>query len=313
MLDFIIGNDDFGKRLAEKLNCKYREFREEYYPDGEPCPRVLAEYDEIEGRNVAVITRIRFPSTPEKINIYLHNLFRMTSNLADEELYNANSVEVILPYFILGRQDHNPRKDPSEIVRIRDKGKDIGYKSLIKILRGLSVNRIVTFNPHFHVLEDCLNVEEVNVVALSGTERIGEHFQSRLNDETIITGRDEKAGKMAEELANSLGLEYYSLRKERISERDVMYEEKFNAQERDILVIDDLTTGGILKFINRIENPGKIYFSVVHATLTLERYNVIMKLLKEKSVQEFVATNTTITPFSKIDVLPKIAKFYMKA
>ena len=266
----------------------------------------MADYNEIDGKNVAVVSRIGFPTSPEKVALYLHNLLRVVGNLSDDELYDANSVDAILPYFVLARQDHNPRSNPSERVRKRNKAKDVGYKGLIKMLAGLGVYGIITFNPHFHVLEGCLNVERVNVVALSGIERISKHFQSRLNDKTVIIGRDEKAGKMAEELANSLGLEYYSLRKERIGERDVMYEEKFDAQGRDILVIDDLTTrGGIPKFISRIENPGKIYFSVIHATLTLEGYNVIMKLLKEKSVQEFVATNTTITPFSKIDVLQK--------
>ena len=164
----MVGNDGFGRCLAECLRCGFGVFVEEYYGDGEPCPRVLVDYGEVEGKCVAVVARLRFPAKFSDVARYLHNFLRVVSNLSDEELFNAECVDVILPYFVLGRQDHNPRTDPSRLVRVRDRGKDVGYRSLIKMSKGCGAGRVVTFNPHFHVLEGCVKVLGLDVVSLSG-------------------------------------------------------------------------------------------------------------------------------------------------
>jgi len=311
MIDFVIGNDNFAKNLAESLNCDYREFKEEYYSDGEPCPRILANYEEIEGKHVAVVVRLKFPATFSDIAVYLHNFLRVISNLSDRELFNAKHVDAIFPYFVLGRQDHNPKTDPSQLVRNRDKGKDIGYKTLIKMFKGCGTNRIVTFNPHFHVLEGNLKILDLDVVSLSGIRVLGEYFSPKLDGDAVVVGRDEKAGRLAEQLAKQLNLKSYYFEKKRINEKEVKYKGKFDAKDQDVLIIDDLTTGmGIASFLEKIVNLGNVYFGVIHATLALEGYRILKNLLRRGEIKDFATTNTTISPFSKINIIPELIKFY---
>ena len=311
VVDFVVGNDGFGRGLAECLKCGFGVFVEEYYGDGEPCPRVLVDYGEIEGKCVAVVARLRFPAEFSDVARYLHNFLRVVSSLSDEELFNAECVDVILPYFVLGRQDRNPRTDPSRLVRVRDGGKDVGYKSLIKMFKGCGAGRVVTFNPHFHVLEGRMKVLGLDVVSLSGVRVLGGYFRSKLGGDAVVLGRDEKAGRLAKQLAEQLNLKSYYFEKRRISEREVEYRGRFDAKGRDVLIVDDLTTGmGIVEFMKRVLNPGNVYFGVIHATLTLERYRVLKKVLKSGEIREFVATNTTVSPFSKINVIRELVKFY---
>lgn len=314
MIDFLIGANvnGFEKTLAEKLNCEYKRFIEEYYPDGEPCPRILAEYSELEDKNIAVVARFKYPNTPENLALYLHNILRVISNLSDENLYNVKSIDLILPYFVLGRQDHNPRLDMSNAVRLRDKGKDVGYKTLVRMFKGCGVRRIITFNPHFHISEGTLRVEGIEIVILSGIATIGNYYQTKIDRKTIILARDEKAEGLARQLSSMLNLEQAVLKKTRLSEKDVEYKSYYNAEGKNILIIDDLTTGaGLPATLNAIKNPGEIYFSVIHATLSSEGYKILTNMLKREIIKEFVATNTTLSPFSKVDIIPELAKLYM--
>jgi len=151
-MEFVLGHDNFGRRLADEMGCQYREFREEYYPDGEPCPRILADYEELEDHAVLVAARLKSPVTTQGILTYLHTLNRITNCLSDKLLYKVRSLDVLLPYFVLGRQDHNPRTDRSEVVKKRDRGKDVGYRNILKDLEARGVRRILTFTPTSTVL-----------------------------------------------------------------------------------------------------------------------------------------------------------------
>lgn len=86
---------------------------------------------------------------------------------------------------------------------------------------------------------------------------------------------------------------------------------KFNAENKDVLIVDDLTTGmGIASFIDKIANPGNIYFGVIHAISTLEGYRILENFLKSDEIQDFAAANTTISSFSKVNIIPELIKFY---
>ena len=182
---------------------------------------------------------------------------------------------------------------------------------MIKMFRGCGANRIVTFNPHFHVLEGILKILDLDVVSLSGIRVLGEYFMSKLDEDTVVVGRDEKAGRLAEQLAKQLNLKSYYFEKKRINEKEAKYKGKFDAEDQDVLIVDDLTTGmGIANFIEKIVNPGNVYFGVIHATLALEGYRIVKGLLRSGEIKDFAATNTTISPFSKINIIPELIKFY---
>jgi len=294
------------------LGCGYVRFEEFYHPDGEPAPRIIGNYKELYNSKVVVVSRIKYPTTGEKIALTLHNFSRLVSNLSDEELYHAKSVDVLLPYFLLGRQDQNPKTDKDEDVRIRDKGRDIGYKSLIKTLKGNGANRIVTFNPHFHVSEGSFSEYGLDIVSLSGIPVIGKYFNGKLKNDTVVIGRDKKVNKLAIQVAKMLNLkEAHSLPKKRLSGTEVKYESKFDANGRDILAIDDCTTGGgIQPFLDRLINPGNVYFSVIHSTLSKDGLETVRSMLNCGQIKEVVATNTTISEFSKLNILSEVVRFY---
>ncbi|MFH1105626.1 MAG: hypothetical protein V1731_00220, partial [Candidatus Aenigmatarchaeota archaeon] len=213
MFDFVIGNDNFGKGLAKALNCAYREFRNECYPDGEPCPRLNAEYGEIEGKNLVLVSRISQKPTEEGVLKFLHSYERTLGQLTSGNLYDAKRVVAALPYYALGRQDHNARTDVHKYIRERDKGKDIGYETLARILKGLGAEKIVTFDPHFYREEGVTTVCGLDVVALSGVHALGRYFKNKADKNTVVLGLDENAGSLSHRLAGILNLESAYMKK----------------------------------------------------------------------------------------------------
>jgi len=322
-LEFVLGHDDFGKRLAQGMGCEYRVFREEYYPDGEPCPRVLADYEELAGRDILVAARLKSPMTTLEILTYLHTLNRVTNNLTDKLLYSARNVDVLIPYFVFGRQDHNPRTDKSEVVRKRDKGKDVGYRNILRDLEARNVRRILSFTPHFDRSGEGSRVYQeigggVEVYRLAGVNALGRYFKGRMSPETIIINPDMGAGKIATELARLTGTTFkHGLEKKRVTDIEVEFEKNLDAEGNDVIVVDDIASSGstLIGAINSLENAGTVYLAVIHPVLpemsTPDKgYRLIKSLLAEKRVGDFVATDTIDSEFSKASIIEDVVNYY---
>jgi len=310
MFDFVIGNDDFGKNLAKALNCEYREFKEEYYPDGEPCPRIMAEYEEIKGKRVILSPRITQKSTKEKVALYLHNSERILGALTSEELYNADYVDVLFPYFWLGRQDHNPKTDNSEELRIRDRGKDIGYKTILRTFRGLGARRIITVDPHFFRQEGSTMICDMEIVSISGIYALGRYLKNRVNDNTVILSPDLRGGVLSDKLADQLGLKSESLAKKRISESKAESKEIYNANGANVVIMDDIiSTAGTLKnVIDNLYNACSVTVACVHAILPEIGYNRLIELKRAGKINDIIATDTINSDFTKTSIVPEIVK-----
>ena len=72
------------------------------------------------------------------------------------------------------RLNHNPKTDDDQSVRIRDKGRGIGYKFEAAMFKAAGAKRILTFHPHFHREPGITDVEGMEVVCLDavpGTKR----------------------------------------------------------------------------------------------------------------------------------------------
>jgi len=322
-MEFVLGHDDFGKRLAAGLGCEYREFRDEYYPDGEPCPRILADYEELLDRDILVAARLKSPMTTFGILSYLHDLNRITNSLTDKLLYSARSVDVLLPYFVLGRQDHNPRSDRSEVVRKRDKGKDVGYRNIFKDLEARDVRRILTFTPHFDRSGEGSQVYReigrgIEVYRLPGVNTLARYFKDRMSPETIVINPDMAAGKLAVEFARLTGARFrYGFDKKRKTDIEVEVEGKLDAEGSDVVVVDDIASSGstLVGAIDSLENAGTIYLAVVHPVLPEmaapeKGYRLIKSLLAEKRIGDFVATDTIDSEFSKASIVQDVVNYY---
>lgn len=323
MLEFVLGHDDFGKKLAAEIGCGYREFRDEYYADGEPCPRILADYEELLDRDILVAARLKSPMTTFGILSYLHDLNRITNNLTDKLLYSARSVDVLLPYFVLGRQDHNPRTDRSEVVRKRDKGKDVGYRNILKDLEARDVRRILTFTPHFDRSGEGSQVYReigrgIEVYRLQGVNALARYFKDMGRPEMIVINPDMAAGKLAVEFARLTGTKFrHGLEKKRLTDREVEFEGKLDAEGNDVVVVDDIASSGstLVGAMNSLENAGTIYLAVVHPVLpempTRDKgYRLIKNLIAEKKIGDFVATDTIDSEFSKASVIQDVVNYY---
>jgi len=316
-------HDEFGRILAERLDLECREFREEFYPDGEPCPRILADYQELEDRDVLVVARLGSPMTTTGILSCLHDLDRVTFNLTDKLLYNARNVEVVLPYFLLGRQDHNSRTDPSEKIRVRDKGKDVGYRNVLKNLEARGVRRILTFSPHFDRYGEGSRLYEeagrgIEVYRIPGINALARYFKGRLGADAIAINPDMTSGKMAEQFARLTGVTFmHGLDKKRVTDQDVEFTGTLDAEGRDVLIVDDIASAGstILGAMKSLVNVREMDMAIIHAVLpdmpTSDKgYRLIKKLLAEKKIREFVATDTVDSEFSKASVIDDIVNFY---
>ncbi|MFH0890305.1 MAG: ribose-phosphate diphosphokinase [Candidatus Aenigmatarchaeota archaeon] len=312
MPDFVVGNDDFGKILSKSLGCAYRQFVEEFYADGEPCPRINANYNELSGKHVVFAPRASQKPTRETIALYLHDCERVLGALTNKDLYNAGRVELVLPYFMLGRQDHNPRTDSNESVRMKDAGKDVGYAAIAAIYKALGADRIITFDPHFYRKEGIIRVSGIDVVSLSGVYALGRYFQGTDGD-TVVVGPDMNASTLSTKLADILGAKSHSFPKKRISDTKVEIKEAYDAEGAHVILVDDiLSTGGTIReAIDNLYGASSINVAFIHPVLPDVGYNRIMQLHKSGKIRDVVATDTINSEFSKASVIPELTKALM--
>ena len=311
MVDYVIGNDDFGRQLAVQLGCRYRQFLEDYYPDGEPCPKVLASYNEIEGTHVVIAARIKQNPGKEGIALYLHNTQRVLGSLTDPELFNAKRVDVLMPYFLLGRQDHNPRLDTDEAVQKRDAGKDVGYVSMLKICKALGASRILTFYPHFHRKEGTTRIHGVEVCSLSAAHALARYFKDKASHDTIIASPDMGASGLSDRISSLLGLRSAALDKKRITKDIVQSKTTYDAKGLNVIFVDDVisTAGTIRRAVESLVNVKDVTVACIHAVLPKIGEDRLTELQESGRIKEIVATDTVDSAFSKTSVIPEAADF----
>lgn len=317
--DFVVGNDDFGKRLADSLDCECIEINEDYYPDGEPAHVVLSDY-KLDGRSGIFAPRTRYLQDSDRLAKYLNLIPLVLRNLTNDELYNAASVDLVMPYFELGRQDHNPRTDSSEKVRAKDMGKVVGYKAMAEIYKATGAARVVTFDPHFNRKERYFNVCGLDFIGLSGADALARYFEHKIDEDTIIVSPDMGSGPLAERLRGSLermtGLDLRSkaLKKVRLSESEVELG-GYDAQGAGVLMVDDIiSTGGTVeKGCRSLLNASYVDVACVHAVLPKVGNDRLTRMLEEGTIREVVATDTIDTiesPYEKTSVIPELKELY---
>jgi len=314
MVDFVIGNDCFGKILAEALGCEYATFNEECYPDGEPYPRIMkgtevADYEEFEKKNVVFAPRTVQKQTKESITSHLHYTQRILGALTDKELYNAANVDLVFPYFLFGRHG-NPKTDEDEELRIRDKGKDVGYRTLIRTFKGLGAKRIFTFDPHFFRKEGSTKICDMEVVCLSGVHALGRYLENKVGVYGYVISPDMGSSYLSNHLAWILDLDCFYLRKKRVSETEVESKEIYDAEGFDVIIADDIisTVGTIEKAVENIRNAGSVTVACVHPVLPEKGYKKLGELIESGKITEVVATDTINSDFSKTSVIPELVE-----
>ena len=90
-----------------------------------------------------------------------------------------------------------------------------------------------------------------------------------------------------------------------------------DAKGRDVLIVDDIVSAGstILGAMKSLVNVRMMDVAIIHAVLpdmpTVDKGDRLVKrLLAEKKIREFVATDTVDSEFGKASVIDDIVNFY---
>lgn len=321
MVDFVIGYqaDTFGPYLADKLNCKFRPFKNVYYPEGAPVAVVLADYEEIEGKHVLTVRRNEQISDRNKVCRLLLNYPRVAMNL--KRIFRASKVDVFHPYFVLGKQDHNPRTDENPRIRRDDKGKDLGYLYEVSLFAG-KCDRLLTFHPHFRREPGEFELEGVNIVALDAIPAMIRHTDKLgISPDALVVSPDLSGGNvdddkyiMARDFAERTGRKFCYLKSKRQGP-DAKDTAQFDAMGKDVIIVDDsaITLSTLESAKDSIQNHGKIDTLAVHGVLPEDGYRKVSELTRGGGpIRNFCATDTVRSDFSSMSIVDVLVEFYRR-
>lgn len=329
MVDIVLGknNDPFGYKLAMALGVGYFDFQTTYYPDGENAPQTKAPYETLEGKHVAVVYRRE--QRPDRNQVARHqtNLLDQAATMTDANVFGAERLDIVMPYFLEGRQDHNPRTDTDTSVQSRDAGKGVGYMNFVRALHGVGADSIVTFNPHFYRgREGIYTIEwqrkgredgQLPVACLSAIPMLAEHAKNRIHEDALVMGPDGSAGSMVREFADIVDREMGVFEdKVRTSGDEVHYiGGDMDMGGRPVVFVDDIfsTFGTIQKSIERLKKPGEIDVYGVHAVLPPQGYDAAQAMTRpDGPIRELVATDTIISTWDRVSVMDRLVEFFKK-
>lgn len=326
--EIIVGNDMFGMMVGDALDIDkghYVSFRREYHPDGSPAPRVdlnytLTDYNDFSGKKVLTVYRRRQLPTRDTVARHLVNYPRLVFNLSDPETFGAGEIDVLYPYWLTSRQDHNPRKDPDDTVRWRDRGRGIEYKFDARAFKSAGAGRVLTFHPHFHREPGVIEVEGLEVVCLDAVPSMVRYAREELgmDQDCLITNPDFKKARegkydIALEFAKVAELDCSHLEKSRLSEEEVDTKGYIDAKGRRVLIVDDIgsTFGTVANAESNITNAPRIDVLVVHAVLPNKGHSAANALMgSDNPIKSISATHTIDSDFSRIPVHEEVAEFY---
>lgn len=283
--------DEFVEELKNRLNIELIEIEKKVFPDRELRPRIL-NIDKIKYQEVLFVNR---PDRPLDMNKYL-----MESILAIKILKSAGAKKIrfICPYLPYARQD-----------KIFRPGEPLSASWIIKMIKDAGAEKIITVSCHFHPEEGVVDNYGIDMYNVSGFKAISAYLRNMNLENPVIIGPDEKAGTWAKEIADIVGAEYDSLKKERNRDTgEIKTIDKLNIETsgRDVVIIDDMAAGGgtLVNALDILGQKPKRKIAIVVHPLLLGN---CLKKVREKS-DLFLATDTIPSEISKISVVGEIAK-----
>jgi len=320
--DYVIGEDSFSAKLAESLGSRHRLVRHEYYPDGEPSPRILADYGELEGKHVVFVHRVSQLPNRDKICRGLHNAERIVGNL--KYMFNANEIDVLMPYYLFSRQDKDARSSNDLMVRERDHGKDIGYEFVARALKAQGAERIITLTPHFHRgidgEYDVIGVCGIDVVCICGVNALARYAKGliedgRMNEKGLIIAPDEHSYGLAKKFADKIEADYKIeiMEKKRIDGKHVLRNGIVDMHKNDIVVIDDIlsTLGTVETLIESVRNTNDVDIFAIHGVFPEEGLRRATSLVSSGKARRIVTTDSIDNDYARASILPDIKGLYL--
>jgi len=269
-----------GKELARAIGADLVDVAFEKhpggFPDGERYVRLLAP---VAGEDV-VLVQSTYPDAK------VVELFLLQDALVEA---GARNVTLVIPYFGYGRQDK--QFEPGEPVSARALAKRLGQEA--DEVRTVSVH-----NP------DVLAFFGVPAKDVSGMPAIARHLRGRGVD--VVLAPDENAERFAREVGKALGADWDSLEKKRIDSFTVEVKPKaMDVKGRQVAIVDDvISTGTTIATATKMlreQGATRVIAACVHGLFSA---NALTRL---QACDEVVATDTLLSPATKVSVAPEIA------
>ncbi|WP_440059241.1 ribose-phosphate diphosphokinase [Thermogladius sp. 4427co] len=283
--------DHIAVELSQARGYELGSVEVKKFPDGETYIRIHAD---VQGRDV----------------IYVNSLQREPNESIIETLYTldtlrdlgARRVVAVIPYMSYARQDS--RFNPGEAISIH---------VLAKLFKSISVDHIVTVDMHLHRIADPSSLFGANFHNITGVRELARYLKKNYSfskTSTVVIGPDEEAEQWAKVMAEELGgLEYGVLEKTRLSPEKVVIEARgVKVEGMDVVIVDDIiSTGGtIVEAVKTLRSMGArdFYIAAVHAILVGDALSKLLRL----NPRDLVATNTVLSPISRVSIAPAIAE-----
>jgi len=275
---------DFGFNIKKHLEfeCEIGKTEIKRFPDNEIYVRILSD---VENSECAVIKSVQK-------NEDFMELLLILSALKDN---NAKSINLVVPYLMYMRQD-----------KIFKPGEALSARAVLRVLNSFA-DKISLVNSHISRSYGAFDFHGIKINNIDAFKEIARYYKNLSNP--IVIAPDKGAYDAAKTCALVLGCESDFIPKKRISENNVIMEEKdLHVVGKDVLLVDDIisTGGSIIKAIEIIkkQNPKSINVGCIHGLFVdKEKFELIKKIS-----DEVVSTNTFKNIVSRIDVSNTIAK-----
>ncbi len=277
----VLGNDDFGEKLAEKLGTKFSRIEQRVFPDGEVCPRII---DGINDNHAVVALRMKLPLDP---NMYLIEILFTIKNLKS---LGVKKIDVVMPYFVYARQDKAFRK-----------GEPFSAKYVIELLKEAGTSRFFTVTSHADRNKEKISLSD-SAYSIDGFVAVGNYLKENNLKNPLIIAPDDGAEKFAETIAIHIGCEYAVFEKHRdLDTGSVSMKSSVDMKGKNVIIVDDIISSGgtMLKAIDLCKNNGakSVMAAVVH----------VVSEKGIRNIKSLVAMDTIDSDVSKISVVELMA------
>jgi ribose-phosphate pyrophosphokinase len=292
----VVGYHDFAKKLAAEIpEAEFIEINERVFPDGEICPRILIEDEEL-FQNAHVIIALQLELTQSK-NQYLISLLLTIYNI---KRFGVAKITCVMPYHIYSRQDRETRL-----------GEPLSSRYLALMLENAGIDNFLTINSHSYGKTPLSNFfRKTNAISLSAIPTAAKAVKDRsgATQDILCFSPDEGALMLAEEAANAINSPFFgAIKKTRDPETGEITQKLIGIdipiQNREILIVDDLVSSGgtmigAAKIFKQL-GAKAIYLAYIHGVHSHENFLNLEKI----DCQLILTTNTIKINFPNLTVI----------
>lgn len=278
------GNEALGRSLAGALDARPGEVTVRRFPDGESYVRVD---DEPRGENAVVLCTLDRPD-PKLMPLVL-----LAAALREQ---GARSVTLAAPYLAYMRQDH--RFHAGEAVSA------VHFAELL----GAHFDRLVTVDPHLHRIASLDEIYPIPTRVVRAADAMA-GWVARHAPDAVLIGPDDESRQWVSRVAESAGVPWTVLVKERRGDRDVSVSAPAldNWPGRRPVLVDDIisTAHTMAAAIRRLPagGPDGPVCLATHAVFADDAG----ELLRRAGASRIATTNTIEHPTNAIDLGPALA------